>query len=340
MDTSISFQQDIDTLVVPNGSEQVLSVTPDTLAKNLSHDTISQTQDTLTLQNIHGRISQEDTINLHNVGVSKLRVDTTGLFRNNNNNFLFTDSVQLLSSQALKEVVSIKEKGIVILHTSRTENGMITFLLGCFFLLAFLLNRSKRFLVQQFKDFITHHRERTSIFFTSGVIDMRYSLLLILQTCVFVGFCMFYYFERELPKLAEHFSFLSLTGIYMCMCMVYLVFKWIVYFCLGQVFFDRIKVKLWMESYSILVYFLGFVLFPIILLLVYLDLSIIYIIIVGYLLMATIKLLMFYKWIKLFSLNVYGLLLLFLYFCAIEIVPLFIFYEGVSQLNNALIINS
>jgi hypothetical protein len=171
------------------------------------------------------------------------------------------------------------------------------------------------------------------------VIDVRYSLLLILQTCVFLGFCIFYYFDCELPELAERFSFLSLTGIYVCMCLVYFIFKWIVYFCLGRVFFDQTKIGLWMESYSILVYSLGFVLFPIILLSVYLDLSIVYFIIVGLFLIAAVKLLMFYKWMKLFSIKVYGLLLLFLYFCAIEMVPLFLFYEGLAQLNNALIIN-
>jgi hypothetical protein len=346
MVTSTSFKQDIDTLVLLNDGEQILSVMPDTLIEKLSHDTIlydtiSQIQDTDTfaLQNIHARVPKDTlVIDLHNVKVSKQTVDTTNLFRNTND-LLHTDNVQLLPPQTVKEIVSIREKGIAIPHTSRTENGMITFLLGCFFLLAFLLNRSKRFLLQQFKDFITHHRERVSIFFTSGVIDIRYSLLLILQTCVFVGFCMFYYFECELPELAEHFSFLSLTGIYVCVSVIYLIYKWIVYFCLGRVFFDRTKVKLWMESYSILVYSLGFVLFPIILLLVYLDLSIVFFIIVGFFLLAIIKLLMFYKWIKLFSINVYGLLLLFLYFCAIEIVPLFLFYEGLAQLNNSLIIN-
>jgi hypothetical protein len=349
MVTSTSFKRDIDTLVLLNDSKQVSSVmldtsnnsVSDTLVRDLSRDTISQTPnaDTIALQSIHGRIPQDTVvINFHNGEVLKQSTDAMGLFRSNHNSS-FADSVQLLSPQTLEEVVSIRERGIVIFHTSRTENGMITFLLGCFFLLAFLLARSKRFLLQQFKDFITH-RERTSIFFISGVVDIRYSLLLILQTCILVGFCMFYYFECELPKLSERFSFLSLTGIYMCMCLAYLIFKWIVYFCLGQVFFDWTKVRLWMESYSILVYSLGFVLFPIILLMVYLDLSIIYVIIVGYLLVATIKLLMFYKWIKLFSINVYGLLLLFLYFCAIEIAPLFLFYEGLAQLNNALIINS
>jgi hypothetical protein len=183
------------------------------------------------------------------------------------------------------------------------------------------------------------HRERASIFVASGVIDPRYLMLLILQTCIFIGFCMFYYFKYELPELAERFSSLSLVGIYVCISLVYLFFKWIIYLFLSQVFFNAAKTRLWMESYAALVYFLGIILFPFVLLLIYLDLSTVYVIIVGLILMIVIKLLTFYKWTKLFSVNIYSLLLLFLYFCAIEIVPFFFLYEGVVQLNNALIIN-
>jgi hypothetical protein len=238
-----------------------------------------------------------------------------------------------------EEIVPIKEKGILIVRTLRTENGMVAILLGCFFLLAFLLSRSKRFLSQQFNNFMLH-RERPSIFVVSGAIDVRYSILLILQTCIFTGFCLFYYFRQELPKLTELYSSLFLIGIYVCACLIYLFFKWIIYIILGWVFFDKSKSDLWGESYSALIYFLGFALFPFILLLVYLDLLTIYIVIVGAILIGIIKILIFYKWIKLFPVNIYGFFLIFLYFCALEIIPLFLLYEELNHLNNVLLINS
>ncbi|KAA6321773.1 hypothetical protein EZS27_028613, partial [termite gut metagenome] len=247
--------------------------------------------------------------------------------------------VKLTPVKMQEEVVPVREKGIPIAHTLRTENGVIIVLLGCFLLFAFLLSHGKRFLRQQLTGFMMH-RERTSIFVTSGVIDPRYLMLLVLQTCIFIGFCMFYYFRYELPELAERFSSLSLVGIYVCVSLAYLLFKWIIYFFLSSVFFSASQTRLWMDSYAALVYFLGIVLFPVVLLLIYLELSTVYILIIGIILLIAVKFSILYKWKKLFSVNIYGLLLLFLYFCAVEIVPFFFIYEGITQLNNALIINS
>lgn len=47
---------------------------------------------------------------------------------------------------------------------------------------------------------------------------------------------------------------------------------------------------------------------------------------------------MLYKWLKLFCGNLYGGLLLIVYFCALEIMPCFVLYQGVMQLNSYLII--
>jgi hypothetical protein len=50
-----------------------------------------------------------------------------------------------------------------------------------------------------------------------------------------------------------------------------------------------------------------------------------------------LKTLMFYKWLKLFCNNLYGSLLLILYFCALEIIPCLMLYRGLIQLNDYLI---
>ncbi|KAA6330289.1 hypothetical protein EZS27_020993 [termite gut metagenome] len=307
----------------------------------LKHDSISilpqSETDTLVAQHDYEGEFPDTIAEVQNAGKSKQGADTFILFkRNTDAGTSSVETVQLVPVRTQEEIIPVREKGIPIPRTLRTENGVITVLLGCFFLLAFLLSRSKRFLLQQLTDFIMH-RERASIFVASGVIDPRYLMLLVLQTCIFIGFCMFYYFKYEFPELTERFSSLSLIGIYVCISLVYLFFKWIIYLFLSRVFFNTVKTRLWMESYATLVYFLGIVLFPFVLLLIYLDLSTVYIIIIGLILLIVIKLLIFYKWTKLFSVNIYSLLLLFLYFCAVEIVPFFFLYEGITQLNNALI---
>ena len=74
-------------------------------------------------------------------------------------------------------------EGIPIPYSPRMDDGITVVLLCCFFLSAYVLSRSRKFLLQLVKDFLLH-RERTSIFATSTAADMRYLLLLILQTCI------------------------------------------------------------------------------------------------------------------------------------------------------------
>ena len=103
-------------------------------------------------------------------------------------------------------------------------------------------------------------------------------------------------------------------------------------------FFDKNRTTIWLESYSTLIYYLGFVLFPFVLLLVYFDLNILFLVSIGLFLIIFAKILMFYKWIKLFFDKISSLFLLILYFCALEIMPCLLLYQGLRELNNILVI--
>ncbi|WP_418698856.1 DUF4271 domain-containing protein [Bacteroides sp.] len=228
-------------------------------------------------------------------------------------------------------------EGIPIPYSPRMDDGITVVLLCCFFLSAYVLSRSRKFLLQLVKDFLLH-RERTSIFATSTAADMRYLLLLILQTCVLAGVCLFNYFNDVRPELVTHVPPFLLLGIYIGVCLLYLFFKWLLYSFLGWIFFDESTTTLWIESYTTLLYYLGFSLFPFALFIVYFDLNLQLTIIIGLILFFFAKILMLYKWIKLFCDNLYGSLLLILYFCALEIIPCFMLYQGMMQLNDYLII--
>ena len=220
-------------------------------------------------------------------------------------------------------------EGIPIPYSPRMDDGITVVLLCCFFLSAYVLSRSRKFLLQLVKDFLLH-RERTSIFATSTAADMRYLLLLILQTCILAGVCIFSYFNDIQPELVRHVSPGLLLGIYIGVCLFYLCLKWMLYSFLGWIFFDESVTTLWLESYSTLLYYLGFALFPFALFIVYFDLSLQLTIIIGLILAFFAKILMLYKWLKLFCNNLYGGLLLIVYFCALEIMPCLMLYQGVS----------
>ena len=245
-------------------------------------------------------------------------------------------SLQLADLHAVQEVDSGFE-GTPISYSPRTDDAIALTLLACFFLSSIALARGKKFLSQQVKDFVLH-RERTSIFDSSTAADVRYLLVLVLQTCVLSGITFLNYFHDTCPALMDHVSSLLLLGIYVGFCLAYFLLKWLLYMFLGWTFFDKNKTNIWLESYSALIYYVGFALFPFVLFLVYFDLSLTNLVIIGSIILIFTKILMFYKWIKLFFYQFSGLFLLILYFCALEIVPCLLLYQGMIQMNNILLI--
>ena len=247
-----------------------------------------------------------------------------------------SDSLQLADLHAVQEVDSGFE-GTPISYSPRTDDAIALTLLVCFFLSSIALARGKKFLSQQVKDFVLH-RERTSIFDSSTAADVRYLLVLVLQTCVLSGITFLNYFHDTCPALMDHVSSLLLLGIYVGFCLAYFLLKWLLYMFLGWTFFDKNKTNIWLESYSALIYYVGFALFPFVLFLVYFDLSLTNLVIIGSIILIFTKILMFYKWIKLFFHQFSGLFLLILYFFALEIVPCLLLYQGMIQMNNILLI--
>ena len=247
-----------------------------------------------------------------------------------------SDSLQLADLHAVQEVDSGFE-GTPISYSPRTDDAIALTLLACFFLSSIALARGKKFLSQHVKDFVLH-RERTSIFDSSTAADVRYLLVLVLQTCVLSGITFLNYFHDTCPALMDHVSSLLLLGIYVGFCLAYFLLKWLLYMFLGWTFFDKNKTNIWLESYSALIYYVGFALFPFVLFLVYFDLSLTNLVIIGSIILIFTKILMFYKWIKLFFHQFSGLFLLILYFCALEIVPCLLLYQGMIQMNNILLI--
>ena len=247
-----------------------------------------------------------------------------------------SDRLQLADLHAVQEVDSGFE-GTPISYSPRTDDAIALTLLVCFFLSSIALARGKKFLSQQVKDFVLH-RERTSIFDSSTAADVRYLLVLVLQTCVLSGITFLNYFHDTCPALMDHVSSLLLLGIYVGFCLAYFLLKWLLYMFIGWTFFDKNRTNIWLESYSTLIYYAGFALFPFVLFLVYFDLSLTNLLIIGTIILIFAKILMFYKWIKLFFHQFGALFLLILYFCALEILPCLLLYQGMIQINNILLI--
>lgn len=229
--------------------------------------------------------------------------------------------------------------GLPIPYSPRMDEWVTVVLLVCFFLSSWVLSHSRKYLLQQGRDFLLH-RERSDLFATSTGSDVRFLLLLIGQTCVLSGVYLFDCFSSVHPVLTESLPSWKLMGFYMVICSGYVFAKWLLYSFLGWIFFDKEKVSLWIESYSTLLYYLGFALFPLVLFTVYFNVGFKIVLKIGLILFSILKILSLYKWLKLFCGNLYGCFLLILYFCALEIIPCLLLYRGLEQLNNYWIIKS
>ncbi len=237
----------------------------------------------------------------------------------------------------LLQAIPISEQGIPLPYLPGRDDTIALLLLCCFLLSSYILSRSRKFLLQLGKDFIMH-RERASIFAISSGTDIRFLLVLVLQTCVLAGIYLFVCFSDLYPEIIHTTPSSFLLAGYIASCILYLFLKWSIYSMLGWIFFDKGTVDFWMESYSTLLYYMGFGLFLSILMVVYLNFSLQNCVIIGLLLLGLVKILMFYKWIKLFCHNLFGCFLLILYFCALEISPCIMLYSGLTQLNDFLTI--
>lgn len=129
-------------------------------------------------------------------------------------------------------------EGVPIPYSPKLDDGVTILLLCCFFMSAYVLSRSRKFLVQLAKDFMLN-RERTSIFAATTATDMRYMLLLILQTCVLAAVCTFNYFVDVRPELGERIPPYVLLGTYLAVCLLYLFLKWLTYSFLGWIFLTQ-----------------------------------------------------------------------------------------------------
>jgi len=219
----------------------------------------------------------------------------------------------------------------------KSDDGITGLLLFCLFLSSYVLSKGKKYLVQQIKDFsLTKERERSSIFAGSTASEFRHRLLLLFQTCILLGICSFGYFHDSKPSPIAVNSPYVVLGIYIVTCVLFYLLKGILFRFILWVFFDKNVTKLCLESYTLLICLLGLSLFPLTLLMVYFDLSPSILLLIGLILIIFTKILMFYKWIKFFFNNLYGLLCLIVYFCALELMPCLILYQGIVQLNNIL----
>lgn len=254
------------------------------------------------------------------------------------------DSVQLNTirgeqdSLYLKTVETIAINPYIerIKYNPRTDDGIAFILLLCFLFTSLLIRSNRKYIVQRVKDFF-YNKERGS-FFSEGYTSKSGLLVYFyIQTILFISLYFVNFFCDLHIDFITYKNSLLILGIYSLIIGVYFGLKHIVYRFIGVIFMESAPYNIWIQSYNTLIIFCGIFLFPFLLFIIYFDLDFHSVFIFGLVLLSFFKILLFYKWINLILINKYDLVRLFLYFCALEILPCLVIYQILIQVNNHII---
>lgn len=254
--------------------------------------------------------------------------------------FAYENIANQLDDKTIKyseSIISVVTKDEKVKYNPRGDDGIAIILLLSFFISAVLIGKNKKGIVQRIRDFFLN-KERSSLFSQGLASQSALIVYFSIQTALLLGvFFLNFFYDLHINFIDDNNS-LIILGIYTLIIGIYLLLKQVIYRFIAWMFFDSKQHELWLISYNTLVAFFSFILYPSLLFIIYFDLEFNYVILLGLSLFFIMKLVMFYKWIYLFLNDIYGLLRLFLYFCALEILPCLIVYQGLVQVNNQIII--
>lgn len=230
----------------------------------------------------------------------------------------------------LANILATGFQGEPLPYSPRLDDSLTLGILVVFLLYAFVGARCRKYLTYQTRNFFTN-RNRNSFFSDVAVIDRRHLLTLFILSATTLAMVLYNY---AMQVLMPHVTVLRpgwQLGALAGGIALGLGLKLLLYQLTGYIFFDRARLSAWIDAYLLVVFYWGIVLFPGLLLLVFTDLTPDAGLYMFAFLLVSTKILLFYKWFKLFFNNHDRLLLLILYFCALEIIPLFLLYKGIMD---------
>lgn len=222
-------------------------------------------------------------------------------------------------------------------YTVAGDSWVSSVLILCFILASLAISRSRQLIAQQVKRFFpTGSSEKLTLNETSE--EFRYQLFFVVVTCLMLGIGYFLYSQGSGPAtyvLPEYW----VMGICVAIVMAYFLLKFSLFAIVNSVFFDRRDNEQWLKSYLFLVALEGALLFPVIMLVAYFSLPMRIAGVCVAFILIFIKILSIYKCKTIFFKKTGVFLQIFLYFCALEVIPLLALAGSLSMVSQYLRIN-
>ena len=242
---------------------------------------------------------------------------------------VLADSSVIASAVMPAELVKIPVSGVPV-----TMGAFFIIFTLLFLCTALIVGRNWK-MVMAMLDSLWHSKGRLSIFYATTGNEQRSKYVLFVQTLILCSIFIYKaWIIHLLPDIPTTLQALSVIGELAVLFLLFYCIKWLAYSFVGIVFFPVIKLHQWRTSFFSLVCISGIILFVPVLLFVFVEgLALFsYYFILFY--FALFGLGVIYKTYELFFPQRDTLLYLFLYLCAQEIVPLFLFYKLVVHLFN------
>ena len=222
-------------------------------------------------------------------------------------------------------------------YTVAGDDFITTLLLFCFLIACVAFSKSRLFIIRQAKTFFRIPRQGTTVI-TETSNELRFQLFLVLQACLLIAVGYFIYSRASISDTFTIEQYLVIS-IYAGCVAVYFLLKSFLYTAVNLIFFDRKKNEQWMKAFLFLISCEGTALFPAIMLMTYFGFSLQAAVVYTSIVVGIVKILSFYKSLIIFFRRKGAFLQIILYFCALEVVPLFALSGGLILISHYLKIN-
>lgn len=220
----------------------------------------------------------------------------------------------------------------------RNDNLVTGSLLVCLVLLVYAVNKTRRQLLQQTKNFFYPPRRRSSTFIAETSIESSSRRYIYLQLAILGGVMLFGYSQNKFDNFLGQLSPRMLLAIYLIGFFICLLGKQLILSFVNWIFFPKKKQKAWNDIYSYIVSVESIIFFPLALAYVYFQLPYKTAMGIFIFILLSIKILLAFKTYYIFFRKSYGLFHLFVYLCALEVMPLLAIWKTLAIMTESLIV--
>lgn len=220
--------------------------------------------------------------------------------------------------------------GDPIPYTVRTDNIFSSVLLICFVVAIVSFSATRHFITRQLKS-LFYNPGRDEDVPESGT-ELRFQLFLMFLASILMSISTYFYVVRYVAHTFILENDYYLIAIFVGVLLAYFLLKILLYSWVNTLFFGSKKSRQYMLFFLFLVSMESIAFYPIVLLQVYFGLSVEKALVFIIFTLSVGKIMSFYKsWVIFFRQNDF-VLQIFLYFCALEIMPLLALWGVLMQI--------